>query len=527
LLFTLFIDAAGPLLTTTRKSRTSLVKDRARKSLVIDDVDDEDIEAVYGLLVTQLGRARSNRSGPRPFTDVLFDRVFGGLPIRKSYVSLETMAADLSGLSVLVHEFTHFWTLSGALGGYFSEIVVQLLHLRISLDLSAKETKGAAWRDTTAVAALRSYFESRAKLECLWRTWEPWMEGVALFSELDLDLTEPGGDDALLPVTMLLAALPKSTVRWSEDGRVDLTADVGVDVDHVIARIRDLQRAAADARFPTIAPQILKGPRSVGNEDVYFVGLTLIRFLWRTWAKRCPAFENSVVFCRTLIWLTHSAFDDLVPDWRCTPKAFSAALHKGYSDFLAQLLDLPGEALAEVVELQKGPKRVVFDLWRYCTSARSTGAGEGAVDRLRRMAARLLPANPPPRAPDLWEARVKRLRREFKENARPGTLVARRRGPGRIHRRAVGNQCGAASHPVGHRLSDRGLEPLVLRKPCVARRFARFAADAGAEPRPIRSARPGQASLGDGRRAVLSVSCLASRPRVQSRHDHRFRLAVR
>jgi hypothetical protein len=185
----------------------ALLRERIRRNVILDDVDGEEVDHILNAIIERLSREPPGGEQTRPSTDVLMDRIIGKLPLRSMYTSLESLQNDLTGLSVLIHEFTHYWSMSGSLGGYLTELVTQLYVLRVTLDEFVKQRQGPAADDPEALGALHAFFEAGAKLQCMWLTWQPWMEGLAIFSEIDLDLTEASGEDLPLPVSMLLVAL--------------------------------------------------------------------------------------------------------------------------------------------------------------------------------------------------------------------------------------------------------------------------------------------------------------------------------
>ena len=88
------------------------------------------------------------------------------------------------------------------------------------------------------------------------------------------------------------------------------------------AEIEELQHKARERVLPLYRRSVYLGKTADGNERCYFTGHGLVSALWRRWAESAPDFANNVVFFRALMWLSHSAFDDLIPDWRLPKEAF-------------------------------------------------------------------------------------------------------------------------------------------------------------------------------------------------------------
>jgi hypothetical protein len=196
---------------------------------------------------------------------------------------------------------------------------------------------------------------------------------------------------------------------------VPLAQDANERLNRRISQTRSLQRRAADARLADgYLDRIWTGKASIGNEDVYFVGHSFIRLLWRTWSERCPDFANSISFLRVLLWLSHSGFDDMVPDWRPPLDEFCRRLEQEHADFLRCLLDLAPDKLAELAKAATSPQANRYDLWRRLkpNSKQKTQTWQAQFAGIWR---RLRTGSAEPSAIELWQSRVTRLQREFAE----------------------------------------------------------------------------------------------------------------
>lgn len=366
---------------------------KALSDVVVDDVDPFDgavMPAFLRGMAERLDERAPRHAGPggpvaRYSTNVLTDRIINAFPYLTTYATRGALERYPESLSILAHEFTHHWTYLGSVGGYFSTIATEL---RL-LEREASDAPGIADRVRAGVA------DVRLKLHLLWEAWRPWAEGLALFTEMDLDLTESG--DVGLPLTVFLASLPAFDVTLGSPDGKDVQEHPAPEDAAMFAAAERLQRAARAAVLPTYRWKTYLGRTDAGNETYYFTGHATTSALRRRWAAAAPPLGNSVVFLRALLWLCHAAFDDLVPDFRLPQAQFAAAVQTSFAGFLRRLFDVSPERLAEfaAICLDPGRVRMRHDLWRYLRDGTH-------VETL-----------------DLWDARTRALRREIAEVAAP------------------------------------------------------------------------------------------------------------
>lgn len=372
---------------------------KARAGVVVEGVDPYDenvLTAFTSAIYKSLARREETDPGAagrrviRYSTNVLTDRIINQYPYFSTYVSRSALAKHLESLSILSHEFTHYWAFLGSLGGYFSAIA---LELRL---LSEFVARPAAVEEVGASPArcAAAYHDARIKFRMLWETWRPWSEGLSLYAEMDLDLQESGM--MTVPLTGFLAALPAFDTIVDADGDELGRRAAPIDPVEQFSEIEELQHKARARVLPTYRRSVYLGKAAPGNERCYFTGHGLVSALWRRWAESAPAFANSVVFFRALMWLTHSAFDDLIPDWRLPKEAFADALVRSFDGFLRRLFVVPGDRLVELaaVTMDTDSPQAHFDLWRHLR--------DGSRDE---------------HAPGLWETRSTAVVREIAEAA--------------------------------------------------------------------------------------------------------------
>jgi hypothetical protein len=344
----------------------------ARTSIVIDGIDPfagSHVLAIAGVMYELFDQREGGRPvvagrTERSSTNVLTDRVINQYPYFSTWVTRDALGPYPASLSTVVHEFTHYWTFLGSLGGYFSALIIELRLLEIYLQTKASATIEVRHRSRVS----RAYRDSQTKLQMLWEVWRPWAEGVALFAEMDLDLAESGTSS--LPLTLFLASLPAAHLTLSEPGEKPTPRRAKGDVFGAFAEVEALQSAARAQVAPTHRWNVYLGKTGGGNERCYFTGHALIGALWRQWTTRAPALGNSVAFYRALLWLSNSAFDDLIPDWRDPPAVFAAALLDRFGLFLRRLFDVPAERLADLAGKIRDDARARYDLWHFLRDGR-------------------------------------------------------------------------------------------------------------------------------------------------------------
>jgi hypothetical protein len=332
-------------------------------------------------------------------TNVLTDRVINHFPYFSVYVTRDALTRRPDSVSNVVHEFTHYWTFLGSLGGYFSALAVELwllekfLHSAFGLH---RDPEAGSWRvsevssirSAAACGLLPALLNSQAKMQILWSIWRPWAEGLALFAEMDLDLKESG--DIVLPLTAFLAGLPQSNYVLHGEGGDEAFVLRSWDTTDAIAEAEAIQSNAHAHVFATYRWKIYLGQNAIGNENYYFTGYGFVTALWRRWSSVAPELRNSVAFLRALLWLSHSTFDDLLPDWRLLPEAFARDLSARFCLFFENLFNAPAERLAEIATAVLQPNAERYDFWCYLK--------DGRQDH---------------RATSLWQQRVNALQREF------------------------------------------------------------------------------------------------------------------
>lgn len=371
------------------------IKAYSRYNIIID-VPDENLQDV----IIELRNEVHQRAGTEPKvyrenTSVLVDRVIGNISVEPVFLMLESLENDLRGTSTLVHEFTHYWSMSGSLGGYFSALVTELFILETTLDQAfgirrMSNVDGMIIADPTklfqqgeGLSALRAFLNSQAKFQCLWELWQPWVEGLAIFSEVEFALSKE--DDQMQPIAHLLLSLVATNRRGGET--------LNYTDEQRLAKVVGLQNLAREQRLHDgYLAAICFGASRPGNEDWYFAGYILLRALWSEWSERCPSFRESGRFLGVLFWLTHSALDDLLPDWSLQTADFCSQLIKNFCKFIDRLFDLPGDVLAQID-----------------THEKTTQLGDGKADLWHFFQT----GNPYKRAPDLWGMRYEKLRLEF------------------------------------------------------------------------------------------------------------------
>lgn len=376
----------------------------------------------------------SEQQPGRAGTNVLSDRAIMNLPMQRFYLTLATLNNELVGTATLLHEFVHFWNFNGSIGYYFSSLTAQQILLQVVLQVNGGVDRGEddgvlAIRDAELLAtpfgmhALQSYCEAQAKLLLFWLAWEPWGEGMALFTELDLDLTE--SDRLLAPLAAFLAGFPfeQSTLAGeqpaaTEDQGEDGFSDIERRLLAAYTAAEKLQlRARDERRRQGYWSHICLGTAGKGNDDAYFAGYSMLHALWKAWAARCPPLANSSHFFEIVGWFTHSGFEDLVPDWTQPLGQFSRDLLARFNHFVETLFAVPAATLQQIHDdllynlgldqdpsyhaLSPGQAEQVkrrYDVWHFLrTGQKREGpveAREERVDRLRREVASLLVADP-------------------------------------------------------------------------------------------------------------------------------------
>ena len=341
----------------------------------IDPLDDDVIvpfvRSLYSALpaANEAGSGRSSVSPTRYSTNVLTDRVINRYPFFSSYVTREALADNPKALSILSHEFTHHWTFLGSLGGYFSAVALELRLLSefVTKPSLLEELKRELELDPKRVVA--AYDDAKVKLRRLWEIWRPWAEGLALFAEIDLDLLQSG--PTTVPLTVLLASMPTSGAVFAPDQPMVRRSAADPDAFSAVERLQSQARRLVS---PLYRKSLYLGKTGPGNESYYFTGHGLVNALWRQWGTREPRFHNSVCFCRALLWLSHSAFDDLIPDWRLPRDEFADDLTRLFASYLRQLFEVRADQLSRIADALDGSTTdpTIHDLWRHI---------QGAVDR--------------------------------------------------------------------------------------------------------------------------------------------------
>ena len=358
------------------------------------------------------GRARKNAPPPpdRPATNVFIDRVIGVLPMQPVMLTLDGLRRDLDGVATLVHEFVHYYALSGGLGAYFSTLTAGLYVVEAVLSAGGAVMRSGEGRlrlpDTAVLSAtgqvqsfLQKFVDGQAKLECLWTMWEPWAEGLALFAELDMQIT-PSDDESLPPTSMMLFGIPNvSHDTYDTDDAANPKApprqDGSYAVEKKLDETRDLQNEARQHRIASgIIGRIDLDRATDGNEDAYFLGRSFIHALWLRWSDRAEGFRSSAQFVNVLIWLTLSAFDDLLPSMELPLGDFRDALVSRFAEFLAKLAALDGDTLDRITtpDRTRAPHDGNFDLWNFIRTGGFTRTAVLCQTRADALQHELMPA---------------------------------------------------------------------------------------------------------------------------------------
>lgn len=361
---------------------------KAKTSIVVTDFHPGESDFLSFLQGMMEGFAKRNGPGPVPLTatklpntSVLTDRVINQFPHFSVFITRSGVRRRPEAASIVVHEFVHYWTFLGSLGGYFSALAAELLLLDSILRHSFSLERGPGkdhWvvsegqsvaNRASALRAVRRLTNFQKKVRLFWQAWRPWAEGLSLFAEIDLDLTESG--DILLPITAFLSGLPDYVADIDEDSPYEVEESPESALYRAFASAEALQREVRDKVGGMHRINLYLGTSQGGNESYYFSGYALINTLWRRWTDRAPAFQNTVVFMRAILWLSHSAFDDLVPDWRQTPADFPASLQEALRTFLATLMDVSTERLTDLAEAAGGTGSQTYDAWYFIRDGRT------------------------------------------------------------------------------------------------------------------------------------------------------------
>jgi hypothetical protein len=321
---------------------------RARAYLQIDFTgcpDDRWLDIAHGARERLLDHVSNDYPILKPSTDVFVGRLMSQFPISRIHVWLETLESDPQAGAVLLHELTHYISFSSQLGFYATVLTAGLYVLETAL-----RDRGIAIDDPAEARAgtmsarharlLTSFVTSEAKLRMLFQCWEPWMEGLALFSEVDLDLAESGNIGSRHEE--FLASLPSDA---GEEGAKD-------DSEHAarqkLERVRRVQRVISEHRRGNDYIYDLAILKKDHGTLPYFAGWAFVRALWNRWKSQCPEFANSVTFFETLIWLSLSSFTDLMPDWSLPIADFERDLGTRMRTFLRRVARVEPARLAVV-----------------------------------------------------------------------------------------------------------------------------------------------------------------------------------